>query len=220
MTDFIQMLNQACAKVDAYIESYNASRIKLREIMGVGAEILHHARQDPDGFIKACADRGVNVSDRTSDELAMLVIKSLFHRQDEDQRQRFNIRALVLCAALKEFDGEDFVAEDVVRWIEGYDGGLTKIAQDYRAANADDIEGKDVTSETPKLTPVRQKNKTQPHTPQIVIDPVYLSKLVAQGGRINLIAEISEEGNLEIISSADPIAANDNAQTHNEKEAA
>ncbi|WP_417794672.1 hypothetical protein [Terasakiella pusilla] len=220
MTDFIQMLNQACAKVDAYIESYNASRKKLREIMGVGAEILHHARQDPDGFIKACAERGVNVSDRARDELAMLVIKTLFHRQDEDQRQRFNIRALVLCAALQEFESEKFVAEDVVRWISDYGGGLTKIAKDFRTSDDGDPVDEDIHDEAPKSKKVRQKVTSCSHTPKVVIDPEYLSELIAQGGRIHLIAEITENGDLEIISAADPIAANDNTQSNINKEVA
>ncbi|WP_135080555.1 hypothetical protein [Terasakiella sp. SH-1] len=86
MININEMLNKAGELVDNYINAYNASRIALREIMGEAALILHHARQDPDGFIKACAARGVTVSDRAYDELALLVIKTLFHRQGEDQR--------------------------------------------------------------------------------------------------------------------------------------
>jgi hypothetical protein len=220
MTDINDMLNHAGELVDAYIDAYNASRKKLREIMGEAAVIFFHARQDPDGFIKACAARGVTVSDRAYDELALLVIKTLFHRQSEDQRQRFNIRALVLCAALKEFEGEEFVAEDVVRWIADKNGGLTKIAEDFRASQHGDPADDDAEDTTPKTAPVRQKTKSRPHAPKVVIDPDYLSELVAKGGRINLAAEITEDGNLKIISAADRVAANDNTQTNIEKEVA
>lgn len=220
MTDFTNMLNNACDQVDAYIDAYNASRKKLREIMGEAAVILHHARQDPDAFIKACAARGVTVSDRAYDELALLVIKTLFHRQSEDQRQRFNIRALVLCAAMKEFEGEEFVAEDVVRWIAGKNGGLTKIAEDFRASEKYDPADDGAENKAPKATSVRQKAQPRTHTPEVVIDPDYLSQLVAKGGRINLIAEITEDGNLKIISATDRVAANDNTVTNQNKEVA
>lgn len=220
MTDINDMLNNAGELVDAYIDAYNASRKKLREIMGEAAVILHHARQDPDAFVKACAARGVTVSDRAYDELALLVIKTLFHRQGDDQRQRFNIRALVLCAALKEFEGEEFVAEDVVRWIADYNGGLTQIAEDFRASKKDDPVDDDAEDTPKKATPVRQQNKSRPHTPKVVIDPDYLSQLVAKGGRINLAAEITEDGNLKIISVADRVAANDNTLININKEVA
>ncbi|MDV7341567.1 hypothetical protein RYZ26_18325 [Terasakiella sp. A23] len=220
MTDFTKMLNNACDQVDAYIDAYNASRKKLREIMGEAAVILHHARQDPDAFVKACAARGVTVSDRAYDELALLVIKTLFHRQGDDQRQRFNIRALVLCAALKQYEGKEFVAEDVARWIADENGGLTKIAADYRASKKDDPADDDAEDKSPKAKPVRQKTKSRPHTSKVVIDPDYLSELVAKGGRINLAAEITEDGNLKIISAADRVAANDNTENNQNKEVA
>ncbi|GGF73522.1 hypothetical protein GCM10011332_29480 [Terasakiella brassicae] len=220
MTDFTKMLNKACDQVDAYIDAYNASRKKLREIMGEAAVILHHARQDPDGFIKACAARGVTVSDRAYDELALLVIKTLFHRQGDDQRQRFNIRALVLCAALKQYKCKEFVAEDVARWIADENGGLTKIAADYRASKKDDPVDDDAEDTTPKAKVVRQQSQSRSRKPKVVIDPDYLSELVAKGGRINLAAEITEDGNLKIISAADRVAANDNTQTNINKEVA
>ncbi|NVK20717.1 MAG: hypothetical protein HWE30_18675 [Methylocystaceae bacterium] len=220
MTDINDMLNNAGELVDAYIDAYNASRKKLREIMGEAAVIFFHARQDPDGFIKACAARGVTVSDRAYDELALLVIKTLFHRQGEDQRQRFNIRALVLCAALKEFEGGEFVAEDVVRWIADYNGGLTQIAEHFRVSEKDHPNDDNAEDKTQKTPPVRQKTKSRPHTPKVVIDPDYLSQLVAKGGRINLAAEITEDGNLKIISVADRVAANDNTENNQNKEVA